>query len=94
MASAPANRFFNAAVADGKPFTTVWDGQLYDFAMFVIPKLSVPDYKFNDTAFRLEVLSWTLPCSMCAVLAFLGGLVFAIAPKRSVRTAVPAVSPS
>ncbi len=63
-------------------------------AMFVIPKLSVPDYKFNDTAFRLEVLSWTLPCSMCAVLAFLGGLVFAIAPKRSVRSAAPAASPS
>ncbi len=38
MAEAPANRFFNAAVAEGKPFTTVWDGQLYDFAMFVIPK--------------------------------------------------------
>lgn len=38
MSSGPANRFFNAAVAEGKPFTTVWDGQIYDFAMFVIPK--------------------------------------------------------
>jgi len=38
MSSATANRFFNAAISEGKPFTTVWDGQLYDFAMFVIPK--------------------------------------------------------
>ncbi|ACI59688.1 extracellular solute-binding protein family 1 (plasmid) [Rhizobium leguminosarum bv. trifolii WSM2304] len=38
MSSGSANRFFNAAVSEGKPFTTVWDGQIYDFAMFVIPK--------------------------------------------------------
>lgn len=38
MSSGSANRYFNAAVSEGKPFTTVWDGQIYDFAMFVIPK--------------------------------------------------------
>lgn len=38
MSSGAANRFFNAAVTEGKPFSTVWDGQIYDFAMFVIPK--------------------------------------------------------
>lgn len=38
MSTGPANRFFNAAVSEGKPFSTVWDGQIYDFAMFVIPK--------------------------------------------------------
>ncbi|MGX5831796.1 ABC transporter substrate-binding protein [Mesorhizobium sp. 43Arga] len=38
MTNGPANRFFNASVVEGKPFKTVWDGQIYDFAMFVVPK--------------------------------------------------------
>jgi len=57
----------------------------YYMAMFVIPKLSVPEYKFTDTAFRPKVLGWTLPCAMFAVLGFTGGLVFVIAPRRRVR---------
>jgi hypothetical protein len=55
-------------------------------AMHVIPKLSVPDYKFTDTAFRLRVLGWTLPATMCSVLVFTGALVFAVAPKRKKKT--------
>ncbi len=51
-------------------------------AMHVIPKLSVPDHKFTDTAFSPAVLGWTLPVSMFAVLGFAGGLVFTIAPRR------------
>ena len=29
---------FNAAVAEGKPFRIVWDGQIYELEGFVIPK--------------------------------------------------------
>jgi hypothetical protein len=58
----------------------------YYMAMFVIPKLNVPEYKFTDTAFSPKVLGWTLPCSMLAALAFTGGLVFVIAPNRRVKT--------
>jgi putative spermidine/putrescine transport system substrate-binding protein len=31
-------RIFNAAVAEGKPFKIVWDGQVYELEGFVIPK--------------------------------------------------------
>jgi len=31
-------RIFNAAVAEGKPFRIVWDGQVYELEGFVIPK--------------------------------------------------------
>ena len=31
-------RIFNAAVAEGKPFATVWDGQVYEYDLFVVPK--------------------------------------------------------
>lgn len=51
-------------------------------ALFVMPKLSVPEHKFNDTALSPEVLGWTLPVSMISVLTFAGGLVFALAPRR------------
>ncbi len=61
----------------------------YYAAMFVIPKLNVPQYKFTDTAFRPEVLGWTLPSAMIAVLAFTGGLVFVIAPRRRIAAAKP-----
>lgn len=61
----------------------------YYAAMFVIPKLNVPQYKFTDTAFRTEVLGWTLPSAMTAVLAFTGGLVFVIAPRRRLVTGKP-----
>jgi putative spermidine/putrescine transport system substrate-binding protein len=31
-------RIFNAAIGEGKPFTILWDGQIMDFDLFVIPK--------------------------------------------------------
>lgn len=55
----------------------------YFAALHVIPKLNVPRYKFNDTAFSPHVLGWTLPVSMLSVLAFCGGLIFAMAPRRA-----------
>lgn len=38
MTTAYNGRIFNAAVTEGKPFTTVWDGQVYEYDMFAIPK--------------------------------------------------------
>lgn len=31
-------RIFAAAAGEGKPFNTVWDGQVYEYDLFVIPK--------------------------------------------------------
>jgi len=38
MTTAYNGRIFNAAVAEGKPFKIVWDGQTYENEMYVIPK--------------------------------------------------------
>ncbi|HAG25682.1 MAG: ABC transporter substrate-binding protein [Paracoccaceae bacterium] len=38
MTTAYNGRIFNAAVGEGKPFEIVWDGQIMDFDLFVIPK--------------------------------------------------------
>ncbi|MCF8486522.1 MAG: ABC transporter substrate-binding protein [Rhodobacteraceae bacterium] len=38
MTTAYNGRIFAAAVAEGKPFGTVWDGQVYEYDLFVIPK--------------------------------------------------------
>ena len=38
MATAYNGRIFNAAVAENKPFVTVWDGQILDFDFYAIPK--------------------------------------------------------
>jgi putative spermidine/putrescine transport system substrate-binding protein len=38
MSTAYNGRLFSAAVSEGKPFTTVWDGQVYEYDLFVIPK--------------------------------------------------------
>jgi putative spermidine/putrescine transport system substrate-binding protein len=38
MTTAYNGRIFNAAVVEGKPFASVWDGQVYEYDMFVIPK--------------------------------------------------------
>ncbi len=38
MSTAYNGRIFNAAVGEGKPFQIVWDGQIMDFDMFVIPR--------------------------------------------------------
>jgi len=38
MSTAYNGRIFNAAVGEGQPFEIVWDGQIMDFDLFVIPK--------------------------------------------------------
>ena len=38
MTTAYNGRIFGAAVGEGKPFVTVWDGQVYEYDLFVIPK--------------------------------------------------------
>jgi putative spermidine/putrescine transport system substrate-binding protein len=38
MTTAYNGRIFAAATGEGKPFVTVWDGQVYEYDMFVIPK--------------------------------------------------------
>lgn len=38
MSTAYNGRLFNAAIAEGKPFSIVWDGQVYENEMYVIPK--------------------------------------------------------
>ncbi|SDE12174.1 ABC transporter substrate-binding protein [Rhodospira trueperi] len=38
MANAPHGRIFNARVVEGKPFRIVWDGQIWDLDLFVIPR--------------------------------------------------------
>ena len=38
MTTAYNGRIFNAAMAEGKPFEIVWDGQVLDFDLWVIPK--------------------------------------------------------
>jgi putative spermidine/putrescine transport system substrate-binding protein len=38
MSTAYNGRIFAAAVTEGKPFQVVWDGQVYEYDVFVIPK--------------------------------------------------------
>ncbi len=38
MTTAYNGRIFNAMVAENKPFAILWDGQIMDFDMFVMPK--------------------------------------------------------
>lgn len=38
MTTAYNGRIFNAAVGEGKPFEIVWDGQVLDFDLYVVPK--------------------------------------------------------
>ncbi len=38
MTTAYNGRIFNAAVGEGQPFEILWDGQILDFDLFVIPK--------------------------------------------------------
>tara|TARA_R110000772_G_scaffold73216_1_gene159437 strand:+ start:67016 stop:68140 length:1125 start_codon:yes stop_codon:yes gene_type:complete len=38
MTTAYNGRIFNAAIGENKPFKIVWDGQVLDFDLFVIPK--------------------------------------------------------
>ena len=38
MTTAYNGRIFGAAVGEGKPFEILWDGQVYEYDLFVIPK--------------------------------------------------------
>ena len=38
MSTAYNGRIFNAAVGEGQPFEIIWDGQILDFDLFVIPR--------------------------------------------------------
>lgn len=38
MTTAYNGRIFNAAIGEGKPFEILWDGQIMDFDLFVVPK--------------------------------------------------------
>ncbi|WP_323716394.1 ABC transporter substrate-binding protein [Paracoccus aminovorans] len=38
MTTAYNGRIFNAAVSEGRPFEIVWDGQVYEYNLFSIPK--------------------------------------------------------
>lgn len=38
LTTAYNGRLFAAAAGEGKPFVTVWDGQVYEYDLFVIPK--------------------------------------------------------
>lgn len=38
MTTAYNGRIFNAAIAENKPFAIVWDGQIYENEMYVVPK--------------------------------------------------------
>lgn len=38
MSTAYNGRIFNASVGEGQPFEIVWDGQIMDFDLFVIPR--------------------------------------------------------
>lgn len=59
MTTAYNGRIFGAAVGEGKPFTIVWDGQILDLDLFVIPKgapnkaLALDFIKFSTDTKRL-----------------------------------------
>ena len=38
MTTAYNGRLYNAIVKEGQPFAIVWDGQIWDYGAFVIPK--------------------------------------------------------
>ena len=38
MSTAYNGRIFNAAVGEGQPFEIIWDGQILDFDLFVVPQ--------------------------------------------------------
>jgi putative spermidine/putrescine transport system substrate-binding protein len=53
MTTAYNGRIFNAAIAEGKPFAILWDGQIYEHEMYVIPK-GAPN---KDLA--MEFIAWS-----------------------------------
>ncbi|MBC7476808.1 MAG: ABC transporter substrate-binding protein [Pseudorhodobacter sp.] len=38
MTTAYNGRLFSAEIGDGKPFKSVWDGQVYEYDLYVVPK--------------------------------------------------------
>ena len=63
MTTAYNGRIFNAVAAEGKPFTIVWDGQIYDLDLWVIPKGS----KNKDLA--MDFLSFSTATEQLAAQA-------------------------
>lgn len=59
-------------------------------ALFVIPSLQVPKYKFKDDA--VSAMGWTLPVAMFSALGLTVGIVFAAA--RGGRGAAPGDAPA
>ena len=59
MSTAYNGRIFNAAIGEDQPFEIVWDGQILDFDLFVIPKgapnkeLALDYIKFSTDTQRL-----------------------------------------
>lgn len=65
MSTAYNGRIFNAAVGEGQPFEVVWDGQIMDFDLWVIPRgapnleAAVEFVKFSTDTQRLaDQASW------------------------------------
>ncbi len=65
MTTAFNGRIFGAAVGEGKPFVVVWDGQVLDFDLFVVPKgapnkeLAMDFIRFSTDTKRLaDQASW------------------------------------
>ncbi len=38
MSTAYNGRFFDAAISEGKPFVTMWDGQVFEYDLLAVPK--------------------------------------------------------
>ncbi|MGB1216196.1 MAG: extracellular solute-binding protein, partial [Pikeienuella sp.] len=55
MSTAYNGRLFNAIVNEGKPFEIVWDGQIFDLDLWVVPK-GAPNYDdaLNFLAFSTD----------------------------------------
>ncbi len=65
----------------------------YFAALHVIPKINVPQYKFEDTALQFSVLGWTIPVAGFSMLGAILSLGFAVAP-RVVRPEAQAPHPA
>ncbi|MBC7835223.1 MAG: hypothetical protein H7Y88_09010 [Phycisphaerales bacterium] len=59
----------------------------YQAALFAMPTLQVPKYKFKDDA--VEVMGWTLPVAGFSVLGICAGLCVAMAPRRRAAPITP-----
>jgi hypothetical protein len=57
----------------------------YQGALHVMPKLSVPKYRFQNDAFNPRVMGWTLPVGMLSVLGMLVGIGMGVGGRRATR---------